>query len=104
MGTRAQDVAHQVIGAPGTARVFFRADGVDGPRELLAMQMTVRQCGHLFTNRHRLIHFIHLLTYQRLPDWLSSKGLTLAEIASRARKIRDRTVPIGQLMTSAISS
>ncbi len=33
-----------------------------------------------------------------------SSGLTLAEIASRARKIRERTVPIGQFMTSAISS
>jgi hypothetical protein len=31
-------------------------------------------------------------------------GLTTASIASRARKIRDRTVPIGQSIASAISS
>ena len=42
--------------------------------------------------------------YQRLPDWFSSKGLILEEIASRALKMRERTVPIGQFMTSEISS
>ena len=47
---------------------------------------------------------IALALHQRLPDWFSSMGLTLAEIASRARKIRERTVPIGQFITSAISS
>ena len=104
MGTRTQDVAHHMVGMPGRARIFLDADRIDRPRERLALQMTIRKCGHLFPNCHRLIHFIHLLTYQRLPDWLSSSGLTLAEMASRARKIRERTVPIGQSMTSAISS
>jgi hypothetical protein len=42
--------------------------------------------------------------YQRLPLWFSSKGLTFWEIASRALKIRDRTVPMGQSMASEISS
>jgi radical SAM superfamily enzyme len=42
--------------------------------------------------------------YQRLPLWFSSKGLTFCEIASRALKIRERTVPIGQFMASDISS
>jgi hypothetical protein len=39
-----------------------------------------------------------------LPERFSSKGLTRADIASRARKIRDRTVPMGQFMAAAISS
>lgn len=43
-------------------------------------------------------------SYQRLPVCLSNRGFTLAEMASRARKIRDRTVPIGQAMVKAISS
>jgi hypothetical protein len=36
--------------------------------------------------------------YQRLPVCDSSKGFTLTEIASRARKIRERTVPMGQFI------
>lgn len=104
MRTRAQHIAHHVVRVPSCARLALGADGSDRFCERLALQMTIRKCGHLFPNRHRLIHFIHLLTYQRLPDWLSSSGLTLAEMASRARKIRERTVPIGQSMTSAISS
>ena len=34
----------------------------------------------------------------------SSSGANCASITSRARKIRERTVPIGQFITSAISS
>jgi len=104
MRTRTQHVARDVEGLPCRPRLAIGADCFDRLRERLALQMTIRKCGHLFPNRHRLIHFIHLLTYQRLPDWLSSSGLTLAEMASRARKIRERTVPMGQSMTSAISS
>ena len=46
----------------------------------------------------------NLPPHQRLPDWLSSMGLIRAEIASRARKIRERTVPMGQAMAWAMSS
>jgi hypothetical protein len=74
------------------------------PRERLALQMPVRQRGHLFEPSSLIPSFTSRLAYQRLPDWLSSRGLTFAEMASRARKIRERTVPIGQFMTSAISS
>ena len=35
---------------------------------------------------------------------LSSRGSSWASIASRARKMRERTVPIGQPMRAAISS
>ena len=33
-----------------------------------------------------------------------SRGLSCSSIASRARKMRERTVPIGQFISSAISS
>jgi hypothetical protein len=49
-------------------------------------------------------YFPGAVRYQRLPAWLSSSGLTLADMASRARKIRERTVPMGQFMTTEISS
>lgn len=42
--------------------------------------------------------------HHRFPDWFSSNGLIRSEMASRALKIRDRTVPIGQFMASDISS
>jgi hypothetical protein len=48
--------------------------------------------------------FFIITPYQRLLVCLSSKGLILAEMASRARKIRDRTVPMGQSIATEISS
>ncbi len=42
--------------------------------------------------------------YQRLSEAVSSKGRSFSATASRARKIRERTVPIGQSMIPAISS
>ncbi len=42
--------------------------------------------------------------YQRLSGAVSSNGRSFAATASRARKIRERTVPIGHFMISAISS
>ena len=48
--------------------------------------------------------FIGAHDYQRLSGAISSKGRSFAATASRARKIRERTVPIGQSMIFAISS
>src|SRR6185369_1053653 len=48
---------------------------------------------------HLLIHIYH-----RRSGAVSSKGRSLAATASRARKMRERTVPIGQSMMAAISS
>ena len=42
--------------------------------------------------------------YQRSPSRVSSSGRSRAAMASRALKIRERTVPIGQFISSAISS
>ncbi len=46
------------------------------------------------------VHRIH----QRRSGAMSSKGRNFPETASRARKIRERTVPMGQSMMPAISS
>ena len=88
------------------APLVGRSAAVDAARELLAPQLAVGQRGNQFLRcascpSH---HLAHSPPHQRLPDWFSSRGLTFAEIASRARKIRERTVPIGQFITSAISS
>jgi hypothetical protein len=42
--------------------------------------------------------------YHRRSAAVSSRGRNFSATASRARKIRERTVPIGQLIASAISS
>lgn len=42
--------------------------------------------------------------YQRLSGATSSRGRSLLATASRARKMRERTVPMGQSMIRAISS
>lgn len=52
---------------------------------------------------YRTLAFAHA-GYQRLSEATSSKGRNFAATASRARKIRERTVPIGQFIMVAISS
>ena len=46
---------------------------------------------------------VHACERFGVSSW-SSSGFMRASMASRARKIRERTVPIGQSMRSAISS
>ena len=46
--------------------------------------------------------FVHC--HQRRSGAISSSGRSLAATASRARKMRERTVPIGQSIMAAISS
>ena len=46
--------------------------------------------------------FVH--RHQRRSGAMSSSGRSLAATASRARKMRERTVPIGQSIMAAISS
>ena len=51
--------------------------------------------------------FEHLVSHRVArsePSSLSMRGLSCWSIASRARKIRERTVPMGQSIFSAISS
>ncbi len=48
--------------------------------------------------------FVISAGYHRLPSAVPSKGRNFSAIASRARNIRERTVPIGHSIASAISS
>lgn len=99
----AQHVANHLVGVPGLRLARACAQPVQGLGKFICRQLAIHQC------RNRLvgcttISFHLLVPHQRFPDCRSSKGLTLAEMASRARNIRERTVPIGQSMASAISS
>ena len=85
---------------PSRAGVIIAHGGLDSLDERFTTQAPVSQFRNLLPVDHCLVH----VAYHRLPDWFSSNGLTLAETASRARKMRERTVPIGQFMVAAISS
>lgn len=50
------------------------------------------------------VSFTYLNVYKNRPKIYSISGWIFLSIASRARKIRERTVPIGQSIASAISS
>ena len=56
------------------------------------------------THNGAYFSFIFRHDYQRRSGAISSKGRNLAATASRALKIRERTVPIGQSIMLAISS
>ena len=101
----AQHITHEVVHGPGRMALRGGSSGY-GLGEFVALQLPVGQGRQLFALFQFIVHGIHLSVtpYQRLPDCLSSKGLTRCEMASRARKIRERTVPMGQSMAAAISS
>jgi len=87
----AQRVADDVIAHPGVDS----AGAVHLPQSrvgLGAFEFTVHQPGNLLVHHH--------LRSLSVP----SSGRNSAAIASRARKIRERTVPTGQFITLAISS
>ena len=67
------------------------------PAGLVHRQLLVHPC----RQPHGILAF---RCYHRLFSGVSSKGRNSAAMASRARNIRERTVPIGQFMRRAISS
>src|SRR5207249_11704502 len=89
----AHAVADQVVDAPALERFALAAQCVDRFTRGALVELAVHQC------RCALFPPYHLLSF-RLP----SNGRSCSAIASRARKIRERTVPIGQSMTFAMSS
>ena len=109
----AQHVTDQVIGVPaapchgagigvgpcGTAATALRCVGlaIGQGRDLPAWIAHI--CGGSRVHRSLLG-----MGYQRFPSLASMCGRRRSAMASRARKIRERTVPIGQFMASAISS
>ena len=87
----AQRVADDVVAHPG-----FEAVGPlqlpERGLDLGVFEITVHQARNLFSHHH--------LRSFSVPK----SGRSSAAIASRARKIRERTVPTGQFITLAISS
>jgi hypothetical protein len=87
----AQLIADHVIAHPRLHRAIG-FEPLATALELDVVELTVHQA------RNVLVH--HHLRFSSVP----SCGRSSAAIASRARKIRERTVPIGQFITDAISS
>ena len=82
----------------------LRLQRIQQGADFVRRQLTIRQSGKLRVQCRRGFSHIRHTSYQRLPVCLSNRGFTLADMASRARNIRERTVPIGQAMVKAISS
>ena len=90
--------ARACVVAPGTAGCIGRSGlAVGQGRQRLAARIRI-VCIHVVE-----LH-IHVSHYQRTSSRVPKSGRSLSAIASRARKIRERTVPIGQFITAAISS
>lgn len=88
-----QGIADQVISGPILMRIRMAFEFVEEDVRLILVHLAVHQC------RNFLFHIHHLV-----PSLVPNNGRRLAAIASRALKILDLTVPIGQSITAAISS
>src|SRR5690606_3710932 len=84
------------------ARLVGRQGANDEGRQLLAVvEFQPVDAGGVVAGVGILAHG---LFRSRVALWTSSSGRSSASIASRARKMRERTVPIGQSIFCAISS
>ena len=119
---RTEHVARELPGMPVAAGIAFGLPALAGGDERSSVELAVDQSRkalpmHGFVEGHGRHHRSRFKpkrnqraaarkahTSPALPSRVSSSGRSLAAIASRARKIRDRTVPIGQFINSAISS
>lgn len=88
-----QGIADQMIAFPILPRFRMAFELVEEDFCLILEHLPVHQ------RRNFLFHHHHLLS-----SLVPNNGRRLAAIASRALKILDRTVPIGQSITAAISS
>jgi hypothetical protein len=88
-----QSITDQMIVFPISLHLRMAFELVEESIRLVLVHLPVHQC------RYILFHLHHLLS-----SLVPSKGRRLAAIASRALNILDRTVPIGQSITAAISS
>src|SRR5450759_2176517 len=89
----AQHISNQMINLPILVHIRTPFDMVEQTRRFILTQFAVHQY------RNFLFHASHLL-----PLLVSNNGRRFSATASRALKILDRTVPIGQFITLAISS
>src|SRR5208283_6232084 len=97
----AQVVADLVVVFPDCHRRGL-ATAVAGARAALGIELTIHPQRNFLRRQLRpSVEFAH---YHLRSLSVPSSGRSSAAIASRARKIRERTVPIGQFITLAISS
>lgn len=89
----AQRVPYQMIGMPLCMCAVVPLQAIQQCFRFVIKQLAIHQ------RRNALFH-IHHLFFSLVPN----SGRKFSAIASRARKMRERTVPIGQPITSAISS
>lgn len=88
-----QGISDEMIGRPIPLVIMMAFEFIKKRVRLILEHLAVHQC------RNFLFHSHHLLS-----SVVPNNGRKLAAIASRALNIRDRTVPIGQSITAAISS
>src|SRR5471032_2583819 len=111
-GLRTQGIADQVVGLPRGA-ALGAVERRQRELQLAVRQFAVDQRRDIFMQSFQGIHHVSSQNknlgrapwrYQRLSTGGSNKGRSFSAITSRARKMRLRTVPMGQAMISAISS
>ena len=86
------DVTDEMVGAPAFAEFLQFTCMTELPGERLLFDLAIHQCRDPF-------HCYHLLSLL-----VPKSGRSRSAIVSRARKILDRTVPMGQFMMVAMSS
>src|SRR5207247_11008635 len=86
-------IAHQVVGIPCAAQFRVRSEPSEMRVKTVALELAVDQRRYFFLHGH------HLWSLR-----VSRRGRSFSAIASRARNILERTVPIGQFMMVAMSS
>ena len=94
-----QAVAGEVIARPGLAQRVVVIEPAQQETQLLHRQLPVHAGRKIFAGVLVGLCLVHVGSSR--PD---SSGRSFSSIASRARKMRERTVPIGQPIASAISS
>ncbi len=96
-GRAAQRLADQGVAPEALAQLRIARQALQQEFGFRAGQLTVEKCRDLLTNL-----FAHVSSGRPRPP--SKMGRSFLSIASRARKIRERTVPTGQSIVCAISS
>src|SRR6185503_17028676 len=93
----AQAVAGDVIAHPGAPQLAVVVEPAQQEAQFLVRQFAVDAGRKVFTRM--LVWLVHVCSSRS-----DNNGRNFSSIASRARKMRERTVPIGQPIASAISS
>src|SRR5690606_31925188 len=100
-GLAAEHVATQLPAAARLAPLRVVVEPPQREARRIALQLAVEQRAEGFPICIMVLGGGHQMLRSRRSSW-SSRGFSSASMASRARKIRERTVPIGQSILCAI--